>query len=140
VPGPEVYLQDTGTIKGRGVYARRDFAEGEVIEECAVILFHTPFFMVPAEIKNVVFNWGVLARTTESSALALGYGSLYNHGEPANMRYMANPQAGTLLYIAARAIKADEELTINYNAIGGGATWGDNNWFDRMQLRPLGPT
>ena len=133
----KVYLQDTGTAKGRGVFAQCDFAEGAVVEECPVILLTIPFDLLPPQLQNVVFSWGVLAKTDSSTALALGYGSLYNHDNPANMRYVANPARCTLSFIAVRDIRSGEELTINYNAVGGDATWHDDNWFDHMNIRPI---
>ncbi len=38
---------------------------------------------------------------------------------------------------ATRDIAAGEELTVNYNAHGGGAEWSDNAWFERMGVEPL---
>jgi uncharacterized protein len=134
---PRVYLQDTGTPKGRGVFAQCDFAAGTVVEECPVILLTMPFEQLPPQVQKVVFNWGVLAKTDACTALALGYGSVYNHDNPANMRYVANPECSMLSFIAVRDIRAGEELTINYNAIGGDATWHDDNWFDHMNIRPI---
>jgi SET domain len=135
---PSVCLRDTGTPKGRGVFARCDFAGGTIVEECPVLLLTMPFGLLPPEVQKVVFNWGVLANTEYATALALGYGSLYNHDNPANMRYVANPANGTLRFMAVRDIRAGEELTINYNAIGGDATWNDDNWFDHiLNTKPI---
>jgi hypothetical protein len=53
------------------------------------------------------------------------------------LRYVANPTSCTLSFIAVRDIHAGEELTINYNAIGGDATWHDDNWFDHMKITPI---
>ncbi len=128
---------DTGSTKGRGVYANRTFQEGETVEESLVVLFQIPFSELPESIENYVFNWGKLADTEESSALALGFGSMYNHNDPANMRYEADPARQTLRFIAVQAIAKGEELTINYNAIGGGSIWRDNNWFERMDVAPI---
>jgi SET domain len=134
---PRAYIQDTDTPKGKGVFAQCDFASGTIVEECPVILMSMPFEQLPPQVRRVVFNWGILAKTDASTALALGYGSMYNHDDPANMRYIANPATCTLSFIAVRDICADEELTINYNAVGGGATWIDNNWFDHMNIKPI---
>ncbi|MES2355907.1 MAG: SET domain-containing protein-lysine N-methyltransferase [Pseudomonadota bacterium] len=133
-----VYVKDTGTVKGRGVFALRDFFVGEVVEECPVILFNLPFSALPEALKKSVFSWGVLVSAMKDSfALALGFGSLYNHDNPATMRYDADSNNLTLKFIAVRKIKAGEELTINYNAIGGGAYWHDDNWFERMKIQPI---
>ncbi|MBL4744704.1 MAG: SET domain-containing protein-lysine N-methyltransferase, partial [Cycloclasticus sp.] len=115
----DVYIKDTGTIKGRGAFANRDFAEGEIVEQCPIIILLRPYDQLPPRLKTMVFNWGNLASTTPSHALALGFGSLYNHDNPANLRYQAVPDDEAINYIATRAIKKDEELTINYNAGGG---------------------
>jgi hypothetical protein len=134
---PKACIKDTGTAKGKGVFAQCDFASGALVEECPVLLLTLPFVMLPPQIQQVVFNWGVLTKTGDSVALALGYGSMYNHNDPANMRYLANPANGTLCFVAVRDIRSGEELTINYNAIGGDATWHDNNWFDYLKIEPI---
>lgn len=134
---PSAYIQDTGTAKGRGVFAARTFACGEVVEVCPVVVLHGPFPSLPEEIKTLVFDWGVLAKVPNTQAFALGYGSMYNHDNPANMRYEANRQNSLLRFISIREINKGEELTVNYNAIGGGTEWDDNNWFDRMNIKPV---
>jgi hypothetical protein len=135
---PSVYIKDTGTAKGRGVYAARPFAAGELVEACPVIILDKPFPELPQAIKNVAFNWEVLAGAAPGThCVSLGYGGMYNHDNPANMRYEADPVNVLLRYIAVRAISVDEELTVNYNARGGGAEWFDDNWFERMQLKPI---
>ena len=69
--------------KGRGVFARRAIRKGEVFETC-------PVLVVPAgAIEDYstgfgpyVFEWG-----EGKVALALGFGSLYNHSYRPNARY-----------------------------------------------------
>lgn len=135
---PSIYVKDTGTAKGKGVFAAKAFKEGEVVEVCPVVLFSTPFDSLPEEIKKRVFHWERLAGATPGThALALGYGSLYNHDNPANMRYQAASSGALLQFITVRDVNADEELTINYNAEGGGAQWHDDNWFDYLKIKPI---
>jgi len=134
----EVYVRETGTPKGRGAYAARAFASCELVEACPIILFSGSFSSVPDEVRKLLFNWGVLAEVASTHCLALGYGSLYNHENPANMRYEADPVHNVLRFIAARDIASDEELTINYNAIGGGHESTADTWFAGMGLRPYG--
>ena len=128
-----IELRDTGSPKGRGVFALHAFREGEVVEICPVVIFETPSQALPEVIDRLMFDWGVLANRPGTDALALGFGSLYNDDNPANMRYEAIPSESVLRFIAVRDIKADEELTINYSARGGGASWHDDNWFDREE-------
>ena len=130
----EVVVKDTGTIKGRGVFALRDFAKGEIVEQCPVIILLRAYDQLPPRIKTMVFNWGNLAKTNPSYALSLGYGSLYNHDNPANMRYEAIPEDSTIRYIAVRDIKNDEELTINYNAGGGSHISEEDSWFKQHNI------
>lgn len=131
---PHVIVKDTGTPKGRGVFSCRAIQAGEIIEESPVVLVGAPFSDLPEDVKKIVFNWTVLSGCLPANAIALGYGSLYNHGNPANMRYEADPVKRVLRFTAIRNISEGEELTVNYNAVGGGATWHDDNWFDRMQV------
>ena len=132
-----VELRDTGTPKGRGVFALQAFRVGEIIEVCPVVIFATPSETLPEAIDSLMFDWGVLANKPGTDALALGYGSLYNDDNPANMRYEAIPAKAELRFIAVRDIKDNEELTINYSARGGGAVWHDDSWFDGMQAAPV---
>lgn len=132
LPASELYLMHTSTEKGHGVFAARPFIAGEVVEECPVIVLDAGFEGLPEQLQTRVFAWGVLADTHASDALALGFGSMYNHANPANLRYEANAAEELLRFVAVRDIAADEELTINYNARGGGHTCEDDNWFERM--------
>jgi SET domain-containing protein len=128
------YFKDTKTSKGRGMFAKRSFVNGDIVEECPVVLFNeVP--ALPVEIKRIMFSWHYLLTGSHSAqAIALGFGSMYNHNNPANMRYDIQK---VLRFFAVRDIGVDEELTINYNAHGGGAEWKKNEWFERMNVTPL---
>lgn len=134
---PSAYVKETGTPKGRGVFAKRPFVEGEIVETCPVVLFHRPFDSLPEEARTVVFCWSTLTGVPDTHALALGYGSMYNHDNPANLRCEADQEHTLLRFIATRPIAQGEELTVNYNAVGGGAQWHDDNWFVRMNTKPI---
>ncbi|MAT14167.1 MAG: SET domain-containing protein-lysine N-methyltransferase [Planctomyces sp.] len=94
--------------KGRGVFARKFIPKGTVIEK-------VPVLVMPADdiydtfIADYVFEWG-----KGTVALALGYGSLYNHSFKANCRYEDTGKMSKS-YIAERDIEDGEEVTINYN-------------------------
>lgn len=133
-----ICVKDTGTAKGRGVFALRAFAAEELVEACPVVIMRLPFSALPEELKTMVFSWGFLVGgSNDVHALALGHGSLFNHDNPSNMRYVADADAKLLYFVAVREIAAGEELTINYNAHGGGHVWHDNKWFERMNVTPL---
>lgn len=70
--------------KGRGVFARRPIESGEVIETCPVLVLPSGSIEdFSAGIGAYVFEWG-----RGKLALALGYGSLYNHSYRPNARYV----------------------------------------------------
>lgn len=134
---PNVYVKDTGTQKGRGVFAARRFGVGEVVEECPVLLFKKPFEVLHKELKTVVFHWEVPAGAAATQALALGYGSLYNHSNPSNLRYEAERERLVLRLVAVREIEPGEELTINYNADRGAHVSDEDWWFEEKGIRQI---
>ena len=134
---PRVSMRDTGSARGRGVFAERGFLAGDLVETAPVILLHTDYPALPEEIKNYVFNWGKLCGLGSAHAVALGYGSLFNHDNPANLRYEADPANLALRFVATRDITTGEELTINYDAPQGSYAGGDADWFARMRLAPI---
>lgn len=64
--------------KGRGVFAQRNFKKGEVIETCPVIVLPAKEIdsLELTQLYNYYFAWGP---DSKDGAIALGYGSLYNH-------------------------------------------------------------
>jgi uncharacterized protein len=98
--------------KGRGVFARRRIRKHEVIERVPVIVLPMEAIedATPGPgLANYCFLWG-----RRSVALALGYGSLYNHSYKPNARYDdVGPR--TKVFTALRDIAPGEEITINYN-------------------------
>jgi SET domain-containing protein len=98
--------------KGRGVFARRPIAEGMIIERVPVILM--PINLLVGGLENPLLAKFVFYRNRSTVALALGYGSLYNHSYTPNARY--EDEAGpVMVYTASRDITPGEEITINYN-------------------------
>ena len=63
---------------------------------------------------------------SERSAIALGYGSLYNHFCPSNADYFMDFEAETIDIVAVRYIEAGDEITINYN---GDPKNAEPTWF-----------
>jgi SET domain-containing protein len=98
--------------KGRGVFARRPIAEGAVIERVPIVLM--PINLLVGGLANPLLAKFVFYRNRTTVALALGYGSLYNHAYTPNARYDDEPGA-VMVYTALRDIAAGEEITINYN-------------------------
>ncbi len=101
------------------MFATRDIAAGEEIERCPMLIADG----VQGEALTIgadgyVFGWG-----DGQTALAFGYGSLYNH------RYSPNAEttetADELVITALVDIAEDDEIFINYMG-----TAQDGVWFD----------
>ncbi len=97
--------------KGRGVFARALIPEGTIFER-------VPLLVIPAkeilECDHGNLLLGYIFEYKKQVALALGYGSLYNHSYNPNARY---DDAGRQIkeFSALRDIHPGEEITINYN-------------------------
>ena len=98
--------------KGRGVFAEKNYETGDVIEACPVIVMSEDDFVKIQDtiLYGYIFGWG-----KDECALALGYGSLYNHSYTPNARYYHFHKKQMMEYIALRPIKKGEEICINYN-------------------------
>lgn len=132
------YLADTGTAKGRGVFAASDIKAGEVVEICPVLKIDISQSKLPAELSLVVFHWDALAGTTGIRAVALGYGGLYNHGNPANCKYYPSACGSYLIISAVKEIPENQEITINYNDTRGAPESSQDNWFENVGVKVLG--
>lgn len=99
---------------GRGVFAAADIAEGSVIEVCPVLPFPRSQLAAMRQtiLEDYYFDWG---EDGKWFAIALGYGSLYNHDYQPNAEYGMDFEASTLDIYALRDIAAGEEIFINYN-------------------------
>lgn len=101
--------------KGRGLEATVDLPKG-------MRLVSTPVLVIPGsqypnvaetELARYVFAWGD-HRETNDTALALGAASLFNHSANANCDYWPDLVRQTVVVQTSRAIKAGEELSIDY--------------------------
>jgi SET domain-containing protein len=111
-------------IHGTGVFARRDLAPGDEVECCPVIVCPAgeEAMLEQTQLRGLYFHWD-----DEGVAVALGFGSLYNHSWSSNARYEADLDAELIRIVCVRPIAAGEEVTINYTGEPDGI--GDL-WFD----------
>jgi SET domain-containing protein len=93
--------------KGRGVYAVGRIPAGRIIERCQYILLKA------SEISESLDGY-VFAYTRGRIAVALGYGSLYNHDDHPNAQCYFDDETKELVFEALRAIGPGEEITISY--------------------------
>jgi SET domain-containing protein len=104
---------------GRGVFARRLIATGEEIERCPMLIVdgeRAEALSLGAD--GYVFGWG-----SDSTALALGYGSLYNHSYTPNAETLETPRE--LVITALQTIREGEEIFINYMGTAQEGVWFD---------------
>ncbi len=123
---PNIYIAQS-PLGGRGVFAKRKIEDGELIEICPVIVVppHDLAKIHSSHLHDYYFLWG---DDEKSSAIALGYGSLYNHSYTPNAEYAMDFEGETLNIHAIRSIEPDEEITFNYNGDAADAT---PVWFDK---------
>ena len=66
--------------------------------------------MEKTSLANYYYNWG-----DKGAAIALGYGSLYNHSYCPNAMYVKHYGELLIDYLALHDIPTGAEITINYN-------------------------
>ncbi len=121
---PDLYISYSEG-KGRGVFAGSDIEVDEVIEICPVIV-------LPSKDKDKIhqtflhdyyFLWG---NKLDQVAIALGYGSLYNHDKNPNATYEYDYEDESITIICKNRILAGAEIFIDYNE---GGEQGIHMWF-----------
>ena len=120
----EVRRDSSKGLGGRGVFARRQISEGTIIERVPVLLIprRQVFDESNVPLRSCRISWYVYDWDSEEEneyvAVALGYGSIYNHSFKSNAIYrLESPDA--IEFIVLRQIEADEEITVNYNGDPG---------------------
>ena len=113
--------------RGRGVFAARRFEPGETIEVCPVIALSEADARTldGTGLYDYYFGWG---KGGKQAAIALGYGSLYNHSPSPNAAHHKNAADGLLSVVAVKAIAPGEEIFIRYDTGAAGET--QQMWFD----------
>jgi len=112
---------------GRGVFARKNIKKGETIEKCPII--EVPKYDVSKLRESILVTYFFyFGKRKEKLALALGFGSLYNHSNNPNSSFKVKPREKLIEFIALRPIKENSEITFSYS---GGKSKGKNPlWFE----------
>lgn len=110
---PGLFIQESQN-KGRGVFTAKKIIAGDLIEICPVILLPEQEVSVIhyTRLHDYYFLWGP---EEKKAAIALGWGSLYNHSEPANAYTLQDWECNELKILAQSDIEPMEEITISYN-------------------------
>ncbi len=114
-PGPEVRPPEGLVVRyshgrGRGVFSTRTYAAGETVEVAPVIAIEpeNQHLLVGTVLNSYVFGW------RDSVAIALGFGSIYNHSWHPNLEYRKRFDEGVIEFVTLRSIAVGEELMTNY--------------------------
>ncbi len=109
---PALYIKKVRGM-GRGVFAGRQFLAGEIIEICPVIALPkgTDENNVEGSLAHYVFKWG---KNDDALAVALGYGSLYNHSANPNAAFQPRFSKDDIVFRALRVIEPDEQIFVDY--------------------------
>lgn len=96
---------------GIGVFAMQPIRHGDIIENCPIIKvsLKDPSNNDNGILVDYFFYFG------DALAIALGFGSLYNHSYQPNAKYQTNLKNKTIDFTAIKDISVDEEITVNYN-------------------------
>jgi len=97
----------------RGVFAKTKIKKGEIIEKCPVIVIplKDKKLIDKTHIYSYYFHWS----SRNQPAIALGYGSLYNHSYKPNADYNQDVKNKLIVFKAIKDIKKNEEIFTNYN-------------------------
>jgi len=106
--------------KGRAVFTARFIPEGSSIESCPVIVLSAADKAVihQTRLHDYYFLWG----EEGECAIALGFGSIYNHASDPNADYSMDTDQLTIDVYALRDIQAGEEITFGYTEGGNEET------------------
>jgi hypothetical protein len=111
VCSPSELIEVRQNQRGRGVFAKARIREGDIVEESPMLVIPSNEWQKAKDtlLYEYVFPWG------NGVAIALGYGSLFNHKYEANVEYVRPSKRLVTQFIALREIEVGEELFINYN-------------------------
>lgn len=109
---PFLYLRPS-KLGGRGVFTSAAIEEDSVVELAPVIVIPE---QERARVHETVLHDYYFLWDGGGAALALGYGSLYNHAVTPNLDYALDYDFEQIKFTALRPIKAGEELLIDYMA------------------------
>ncbi|HLO56884.1 MAG TPA: SET domain-containing protein [Saprospiraceae bacterium] len=114
---PGLYITDSED-KGRGVFTSIDIALDDVIEVCPIIKISKAELPIihKTVLHDYYFLWG---ENMDECAIALGFGSLYNHEVHPNANFILDLENDTIDIVAIRDISAGEEITLNYHGEPG---------------------
>lgn len=118
---------------GRGVFANQTIKKGELVETCPIIEVskHDTSNLKESILVTYFFYFG---KTKEKLAMALGFGSIYNHSDNPNIKYRVKSKEETIEFTATKTIKRNEEMTFNYSDNQNSKNKKKPLWFEVWHL------
>ena len=97
----------------RGVFAGRSIKKGEIIERCPMIEIqkNDTALLNKSILVTYFFYFG---KDKKRQAIALGFGSIYNHSHSPNAKFKIQEKDSLIEFVSIKNIKKDEEITFNY--------------------------
>jgi SET domain-containing protein len=118
---PQKIYIDKSPIHGWGVFAKYDIEEGELIEECPVLVLPIEKGEVTSLLIDYRFNWPQ-GLEYEEQVVGLGYASLYNHSNNANAYWVSDLDKKTFKFFSSKKIEQGKEIFIWYGDVN---YWND---------------
>jgi len=103
---------------GLGVYSKESIRDGEVIEIAPLIIVDSDAMSVN-NLDDYIFT---INKEKDQYAIALGYGSIYNHSDDPNAEWNIDQEKEQLRIIAIKDIQEGQEINVSY---------GKNYWETR---------
>ena len=119
---PEYFIDNrleikSSDIEGLGVFAKEKIKAYELVESAPAILFCDSIFsdwLKLSGVRHIIhdyhFHW-----PNGLAAMALGFGSLYNHSSKPNIIFCVNEKLKSIEFTAYKDIEPGDELLIKYN-------------------------
>ena len=107
----------TSGLHGLGVFAKEVIKKNEEFESCPVIKFSTFTMKHLYDLKGCrhLLHDYVFDFYQSTNAVALGYGSMYNHSnDHSNASHMMKENPDRIVFVAKRDIQPGEEILIHY--------------------------
>lgn len=110
---PSIFVAPS-SLHGLGVFTGAAISANSIIEICPILYLPRDEIatLQSTIINDYYFEWD---EDLEAGALALGYGSIYNHSFEPNACYDVDMEERTIYISAYRDIASGDEITINYN-------------------------
>ena len=99
---------------GRGVFATRNFKKGETIETCPIIEL-SKYDTSNLKESFLVTYFFFFGKNKERLAIALGFGSIYNHSNTPNATFKVKSKEAVIEFSSIKNIKKYEEITFDYH-------------------------